>query len=89
MRSDGIFQQFSDRNDSICRAISTMALHCGSPSGEKQEGGVQKKSIEVVQNEHTDALMSIPGVVGTAIGDCIGLALTHPGRQAGFAIDLN
>ena len=55
-------------------AVSTMALNCGSPSGEKNrpEGAVQKKSIEAVQNEHTDSLMSFPGVVGTAIGDCDG-----------------
>ena len=53
-------------------AVSTIALSCGSPTGEKQEGGVQRKSIEAVQNEHTDELMSIPGVVGTAIGDCDG-----------------
>jgi hypothetical protein len=53
-------------------AISTMALSYAGPSGERQRGAVQKKSIEAVQNEHTDALMSIPGVVGTAIGDCDG-----------------
>ena len=55
-------------------AVSTLALNCGSPGGEKnrQEPAVQKKSIEAVQNEHTDALMAFPGVVGTAIGDCDG-----------------
>ena len=55
-------------------AVSAVALNCGSPGGEKnrQEGAVQKKSIEAVQNEHTDALMAFPGVVGTAIGDCDG-----------------
>lgn len=53
-------------------AVSIIALNCGNPSGEKQEGSVQRKSIEVVQNEHADALMSIPFVVGTAIGECGG-----------------
>ena len=51
-------------------AVSTMSLNCGSPSLEKQNVGVQQKSIEVVQTEHADALMSIPGVVGIAIGNC-------------------
>ena len=53
-------------------AVSTIALNCAGPGAEKQEGGVQKKSIEAVQDEHTDALMAIPGVVGTAIGSCDG-----------------
>jgi len=55
-------------------AVSTMALNCGSPGGEndRQKGAVQKKTIEAVQSAHTDALMAIPGVVGTAIGDCDG-----------------
>lgn len=30
------------------------------------------KTIEVVLKEHTDRLMSLPGVVGTAIGACDG-----------------
>lgn len=31
-----------------------------------------EKTIEQVQQEHTDAWMAIPGVVGTAIGQCGG-----------------
>ncbi|MBN1506929.1 MAG: hypothetical protein JW955_08785 [Sedimentisphaerales bacterium] len=30
------------------------------------------KTIEQVQQEHTDAWMAIPGVIGTAIGQCKG-----------------
>jgi hypothetical protein len=30
------------------------------------------KTIEQVQQEHTPAWMAIPGVVGTAIGECKG-----------------
>ena len=30
------------------------------------------RTIEQVQQEHTDAWMAIPGVVGTAIGQCNG-----------------
>lgn len=35
-----------------------------------QEHTVQKKPIEQVLKEHTDRLMSIEGVLGTAIGEC-------------------
>jgi len=31
-----------------------------------------RRSIEAVQGSHTDSLMRIPGVVGTAIGLCDG-----------------
>ncbi len=30
------------------------------------------QTIEQVLSQHTDSLMSIPGVVGTAIGECAG-----------------
>ena len=30
------------------------------------------KTIKAVLREHTDRLMSLPGVVGTAIGECEG-----------------
>lgn len=33
---------------------------------------MQKKGIEEVLREHTDNLVSIPGVVGTAHGQCAG-----------------
>lgn len=31
-----------------------------------------EKTIEMVLREHTDRLMSVPGVVGTGIGECSG-----------------
>ena len=33
---------------------------------------MQEKTIEAVLREHTDSLMSLPGVVGTAQGECAG-----------------
>jgi hypothetical protein len=38
----------------------------------EQGGHVAGKTIQQVQEEHTDAWMAIPGVVGTAIGQCDG-----------------
>ncbi|MGD8616993.1 MAG: hypothetical protein PVI91_15245 [Gammaproteobacteria bacterium] len=34
---------------------------------------MQQKTIEAVLEEHTDALMSLTGVVGTAQGECAGV----------------
>ena len=33
---------------------------------------MQQKTIEAVLKEHTDSLMALPGVVGTAQGQCAG-----------------
>ena len=54
--------------------LTAAVLSCGSPGEVKtrREGAVQEKSIEVVLTQHTDGLMSLPGVVGTAIGECTG-----------------
>jgi hypothetical protein len=42
-----------------------------SPQGEETgESAVTKEPIQVVKRAHTDSLMRIPGVVGTAIGLC-------------------
>lgn len=40
--------------------------------GEPGEGLVAGKKIEAVLKQHTDRLMSVNGVVGTAIGECEG-----------------
>ena len=37
-----------------------------------QPGQMHRKTIEQVQQEHTDAWMAVPGVVGTGIGQCQG-----------------
>lgn len=46
-----------------------------SQEGERDDGGqkaMAAKSIEQVLGERTDEWMSIPGVVGTGIGECEG-----------------
>jgi hypothetical protein len=40
--------------------------------GEQREGLMTGKTIEAVLKRHTDRLMSLSGVVGTAIGECEG-----------------
>jgi len=40
-------------------------------TGKKGES-IAKKTIETALDQHTDRLMSLPGVVGTAIGECEG-----------------
>ena len=39
---------------------------------EQEERLMPEKTIEAVLKEHTDSLMSLPGVVGTALGECSG-----------------
>ena len=50
------------------------AAACGQPGAAagQEAGAVAKKSIEQVLKEHTDSLMALPGVVGTAQGLCSG-----------------
>ena len=48
------------------------AVACGQPGAEAGQEGrpVTKKPIEEVLKEHTESLMALPGVVGTAQGLC-------------------
>lgn len=39
---------------------------------QQKEKLMPEKTIEAVPKEHTDTLMSLPGVVGTAQGECTG-----------------
>ena len=48
--------------------------HCTGRTAHEEEASVAPKSIEEVLAMHTDSLMSLPGVVGTAIGLCDGIA---------------
>lgn len=43
---------------------------CGGQSAPREEAAVSVKTIEEVLAAHTDSLMAMPGVVGTAIGVC-------------------
>ena len=54
-------------------ALGTLT-HCTGRPAREEEVRVPSKSIEEVLATHTDSLMSLPGVVGTAIGLCDGVA---------------
>ncbi|MGH8003363.1 MAG: hypothetical protein ACRECJ_01385 [Limisphaerales bacterium] len=49
-------------------------VNCADQNNAKapEENRMTAKSIQQVQEEHTDHLMSLPGVVGTAIGESQG-----------------
>ncbi len=49
-------------------------MACGEQSADdtQEERTMQEKTIETVLKEHTGSLMSLPGVVGTAQGECAG-----------------
>ena len=57
---------------------NSLARCCGGgvwPAGGRSRTGREAhagKTIEAVLKEHTDSLMSLPGVVGTALGECSG-----------------
>jgi hypothetical protein len=52
--------------------IAASGIDCSRKAGHRQKGEevMPKKSIEIVLQEHTDELMSISGVVGTAQSLC-------------------
>lgn len=41
-------------------------------NGEPRETRIESQTIEAVLSQHTHQLLSLPGVVGTAIGECGG-----------------
>ena len=60
---------------SICVIFSAIGIGgCGSKAVENGQGeeAMPSKTIEEVLKEHTEELMSIPGVVGTGEGLCDG-----------------
>ncbi len=54
--------------------VVAAGVACGQQGakGEQRHRPMQQKKIETVLKEHTDSLMALPGVVGTAIGECVG-----------------
>ncbi len=53
--------------------IFAVVVSCGQQRvNQPKEKSMPKKTIESVLKEHTDRLMSLPGVVGTAQGLCAG-----------------
>ena len=53
-------------------ALAAAVVACSPRTGQNGESTSMRRPIEVVQGSHTDSLMRIPGVVGTAIGLCDG-----------------
>lgn len=54
----------------IIFSISVVRFSYKTVEGEESEDKMPEKTIEEVLKEHTNKLMSIPGVVGTAQGLC-------------------
>jgi uncharacterized alpha/beta hydrolase family protein len=53
----------------IIITISCCIIGCMKEKVSREERQMQTKTIQEVQTSHTPDLMSIPGVVGTAIGE--------------------
>lgn len=49
-----------------------MLASCGDRTHEEERQAVTSRTIEAVLAAHSDSLMAVPGVVGTAIGRCDG-----------------
>lgn len=66
-------------SSAIYRAMALLIVLLGLPSctthlesAKQEESRTAVMTIEQALNHHTEQLMSIPGVVGTAIGECDG-----------------
>ena len=58
----------------MVRAIVAVVVlwSCGGPARQEEQQSVTSRPIAEVLAAHTDSLMAVPGVVGTAIGQCDG-----------------
>ena len=52
--------------------VAATIIACGGQEAAQGEQSMPSKSLEEVLQEHTNGLMAIPGVVGTAQGLCKG-----------------
>jgi hypothetical protein len=57
----------------LAGAAALGTTHCTGRGPHEEEASVSSRSIEEVLATHTDSLMSLPGVVGTALGLCDGV----------------
>ncbi len=57
---------------SLLFLLNSTAAYNQQGTTQKKEKLMPGKTIEMVLKEHTDSLMSIPGIVGTAQGLCAG-----------------
>jgi hypothetical protein len=53
-------------------ALSIVLTTCGPQAAREHETAMAETTIKEVLKKNTDSLMSIRGVVGTAIGECDG-----------------
>ena len=56
----------------VCIAVTSIDGGAQGVGQGREAGSMPDKTIEVVLEENTEALMSIPGVVGTAQSECEG-----------------
>ena len=56
-------------------AVALSAAGCAGKNSvyDGRENAMPERTIQEVQKEHTNELMAVPGVVGTAIGICNGM----------------
>ena len=62
--------QIRDGRAALLVAFTAIGAACSSRAADESDSMSMRPSIEAVQRAHTDSLMRIPGVVGTAIGLC-------------------
>lgn len=58
------------RSTAVTLLITYVAAGCAESAPEGRESAMASQSIEEVLAAHTDSLLALPGVVGTAIGRC-------------------
>lgn len=57
----------------VAALVVGSTLGCNTDRSRSERAGrMTHRTIEQVQQDHTDAWMAIPGVIGTAIGQCKG-----------------
>ncbi|MFQ5983227.1 MAG: hypothetical protein ACE5KS_07625 [Woeseiaceae bacterium] len=58
---------------SLVYLLAAAVTYCVQEAeGQQEQGRMQQKKVEIVLKEHTDSLMALSGVVGTAQGECAG-----------------
>jgi len=58
------------RATAVTLLLIGVAAGCAQSAPDRRESAVASQSIEEVLAAHTDSLLALPGVVGTAIGRC-------------------
>ena len=58
------------RTPPLALVVLLLAAACAPSTPGDGDTSMAHRSIEEVQNAHTDSLMKVPGVVGTMIGAC-------------------